>query len=121
MPKFFPHHPPEVPRRFLCFPRPKTPMSMIESSSLSLEYQDLNVNYYVSLVALSILYYDYALTFGLEVSRFWVHRGFSWAAFFFYLNRYLGIFGHIPVVVENFWTGSPSNKDQMSVVSAHIE
>lgn len=86
---------------------------MIDSSSLSLEYQDLNVNYYFSLVALSILYYDYALTFGLEVSRFWVHRGFSWAAFFFYLNRYLGIFGHIPVAVEYFWTGYPSNKAQI--------
>ncbi|KAK0219841.1 hypothetical protein IW262DRAFT_1460958 [Armillaria fumosa] len=87
-------------------------MSMIDSSSLSLEYQDLNVNYYFSLVALSILYYDYALTFGLEVSRFWIHRGFSWAAFLFYLNRYLGIFGHIPVAVEYFWTGYPSNKAQ---------
>ncbi|KAK0439346.1 hypothetical protein EV421DRAFT_856409 [Armillaria borealis] len=90
-------------------------MSMIDSSSLPLEYQDLNVNYYFSLVALSILYYDYALTFGLEVSRFWVHRGFSWAAFFFYLNRYLGIFGHVPVVVEYFWTGYPSNKAQRRV------
>ncbi|KAK0489519.1 hypothetical protein EDD18DRAFT_1359413 [Armillaria luteobubalina] len=90
-------------------------MSVIDSSSLSLEYQDLNVNYYFSLVALSILYYDYALTFGLEVSRFWVHRGFSWAAFFFYLNRYLGIFGHIPVAVEYFWTGYPSNKAQRRV------
>ncbi|KAK0217406.1 hypothetical protein EDD85DRAFT_962054 [Armillaria nabsnona] len=90
-------------------------MSMIDSSNLPLEYQDLNVNYYFSLVALSILYYDYALTFGLEVSRFWVHRGFSWAAFFFYLNRYLGIFGHVPVVVEYFWTGYPSNKAQRRV------
>ncbi|SJL11461.1 uncharacterized protein ARMOST_14865 [Armillaria ostoyae] len=90
-------------------------MSMIDSGSLPLEYQDLNVNYYFSLVALSILYYDYALTFGLEVSRFWVHRGFSWAAFFFYLNRYLGIFGHVPVVVEYFWTGYPSNKAQRRV------
>lgn len=90
---------------------------MIDSSSLSLEYQDLNVNYYFSLVALSILYYDYALTFDLEVSRFWIHRRFSWAAFFFYLNRYLGIFGHVPVVVEYFWTGYPSNKAQMSVAT----
>ncbi|KAK0203923.1 hypothetical protein DFS33DRAFT_1384198 [Desarmillaria ectypa] len=90
-------------------------MPMINSGSLRLEYEDLNVNYYFSLVALSILYYDYALTFGLEVSRFWVHRGFSWAAFFFYLNRYLGIFGHVAVAMEYFWTGYPSNKAQRRV------
>ncbi|KAG7448380.1 uncharacterized protein BT62DRAFT_702350 [Guyanagaster necrorhizus] len=48
----------------------------------------------------------------MEVSRFWVHGAFSWAAFFFYLNRYLGIFGHVPVVVEYFWTGYPPNKVQ---------
>ncbi|KAK0444565.1 uncharacterized protein EV420DRAFT_1648856 [Desarmillaria tabescens] len=90
-------------------------MSMIDSDSLRSEYKDLNVNYYLSLVAFSILYYDYALTFALEVSRFWVHRGFSWAAFFFYLNRYLGIFGHAPVVMEYFWTGYASNKAQRHV------
>ncbi|TFK49497.1 hypothetical protein OE88DRAFT_1663120 [Heliocybe sulcata] len=51
--------------------------------------------------SLSILYYDYALTFRIEIDRFWIPR-FTWASFLFYLNRYLGIFGHIPVALQLF-------------------
>jgi len=50
-----------------------------------------------------VLYYDYVLTFSMEVQRFWPQRGFSWAVFFFYLNRYLSLLGHIPLVIEYFF------------------
>lgn len=46
-----------------------------------------------------ILYYDYALTFSVEVDRFWKGR-LSFATLIFYFNRYLVLFGHIPVLYE---------------------
>ena len=49
----------------------------------------------------AVLYFDYSLTFGDEVERFWM-RKFSPAAFGFFLNRYLSVLGHIPVMYEFF-------------------
>jgi len=40
----------------------------------------------------------------MERERFWSSRAFSWASFFFYANRYLALFGHVPVIVQYFWT-----------------
>ncbi|EPQ53547.1 hypothetical protein GLOTRDRAFT_139744 [Gloeophyllum trabeum ATCC 11539] len=71
---------------------------MTSAESIAL---DLAANDYLSLIAFAVLYYDYTLTFGIEVDRFWAPR-FSWASFLFYLNRYLGIFGHIPVILQLF-------------------
>jgi hypothetical protein len=51
-----------------------------------------------------ILYYDYLLTFSMEVERFWSLRTFTCASFFFFLNRYISVIGHIPVAIEFFWT-----------------
>ncbi|PIL23501.1 hypothetical protein GSI_14813 [Ganoderma sinense ZZ0214-1] len=50
-----------------------------------------------------ILYYDYTLTFGMEVDRFWKRRA-SFASFVFYFNRYLVFLGHIPVLYEFYGT-----------------
>jgi hypothetical protein len=54
---------------------------------------------------LVILYYDYLLTLPLECSRYWGSR-ITLASGFFYLNRYLALLGHIPVVFRYFWTSS---------------
>lgn len=50
---------------------------------------------------LAILYYDYALTFAREVEHFWPspYRTGSWVSVIFFLNRYLAIFGHIPILI----------------------
>jgi len=56
----------------------------------------------VATAAFTILYYDYALTFHLEVNRFWKMRRLTWASSLFYLNRYLSLVGHIPVIVQYF-------------------
>lgn len=64
--------------------------------------RQLYVNLYLSLVSFTLLYYDYLLTLPDEISRFWAHKKFSWAAFFFYLNRYVAFCGNIPVFVEYF-------------------
>ena len=52
----------------------------------------------------AILYYDYLLTFPLEVGRFWLFHETNWATALFYLNRYLSLVGHIPIAMEYFWT-----------------
>jgi hypothetical protein len=50
-----------------------------------------------------LLYYDYALTFGWEVSRYW---GLTATApnVLFFLNRYGMLLGTVPVVFQYFWT-----------------
>ncbi|KAI1787319.1 hypothetical protein LXA43DRAFT_896391, partial [Ganoderma leucocontextum] len=55
----------------------------------------------------AILYFDYAITFGAEVERFWKAR-FSPLSFVFYLNRYLSFFVHIPVIYEFYWAHTHS-------------
>ncbi|KAI0695256.1 hypothetical protein C8T65DRAFT_584450, partial [Cerioporus squamosus] len=52
----------------------------------------------------AVLYYDYALTFSMEVGRFWRFTSGrpSWGAVGFFLNRYLSILGHVPVILEFF-------------------
>ncbi|KAL7278595.1 hypothetical protein ACG7TL_007596 [Trametes sanguinea] len=51
--------------------------------------------------ALAILYYDFVLTIPQEIERFW-SRKLSWPSFLFFLNRYLSVIGHIPVIIEFF-------------------
>ena len=50
---------------------------------------------------LVILYYDYALTFFREVEFFWPHKNrVGWASSLYFLNRYMAIFGYIPIVLR---------------------
>ena len=61
--------------------------------------------------SLVVLYWDYLLTLSDEIKFYWqgtqkklswTPLKLSWTPFFFFLNRYLAIFGHIPVMVEFF-------------------
>ena len=61
----------------------------------------------------AILLYDYCLTFVAEVERCWSFR-LNWALALFYLNRYLVLFGHVPIVVQYFWSTSDPNKLEVS-------
>jgi hypothetical protein len=63
----------------------------------------------------AILIHDYCLTFVAEVERFWRVGQLNWASGFFYLNRYLTLFGHVPVMLEYFWTTSNPNKYEVSL------
>lgn len=62
------------------------------------------VNLSLSLTAachLALLYYDYALTFDLERRLFWSQRSFrQWGPVLFFLNRYCGVVGHAPLIVQ---------------------
>ncbi|KAG6835540.1 hypothetical protein H0H93_000391 [Arthromyces matolae] len=64
--------------------------------------------------ALPLIIYEYLITIDVEVERFWV--GFRqrppWAAFLFFINRYVTILGHIPIVFEYFWYSLRPDKPQ---------
>ena len=62
----------------------------------------------------AILYYDYLLTLSWEVERVWKTSGLNWGAGLFYLNRYVGLLGHIPVIFEYFWSTSNPRKYDVS-------
>ncbi|KAK1225036.1 hypothetical protein PQX77_012035 [Marasmius sp. AFHP31] len=81
--------------------------------------RDLDLNYYCNLVSFTLLYYEYIITFGAEVSRIWAHTSLNAPTVIFYLNRYVGGFGHIPIVLEYFWTapGTPQKAEMWVVVS----
>jgi len=63
----------------------------------------------------AILLYDYCLTFVAEVERCWVGE-FNWATGFFYLNRYVTLFGHVPIMLEYFWSTPNPNKAEVSIL-----
>ncbi|KAK6975141.1 hypothetical protein R3P38DRAFT_3238095 [Favolaschia claudopus] len=60
----------------------------------------------------AVFYYDYLLTFGTEVSRYRGTR-LTWASFLFYLNRYVSLFGTIPVILQFFWEADSSDKSKL--------
>ncbi|KAI0632812.1 hypothetical protein C8Q77DRAFT_1158272 [Trametes polyzona] len=60
-----------------------------------------HVNRIFACIAFAILWYDFVLTIPLEVERYW-KGGRSWASTFYFINRYLSVISHIPVVVEFF-------------------
>lgn len=66
----------------------------------------------------AILYYDYALTLSTEVERFWSSPSFSWGSTFFYLNRYLALFGHIPIVAQDFFVSDIPGKKKVYLVDS---
>ncbi|KAJ7624786.1 hypothetical protein FB45DRAFT_924211 [Roridomyces roridus] len=72
------------------------------SSAVDLQHQ-INSNYYINLVSFTLLYYDYFLTLGAEVERYW-WNGWSWPTILFFLNRYVNVFGTILVAFQYFWT-----------------
>lgn len=47
-----------------------------------------------------LLIYDYALTFSMEVKRIWVPHKVSAATAIYFLNRYVGFFGYMPVLYQ---------------------
>ncbi|KAL5514378.1 hypothetical protein ACEPAG_2466 [Sanghuangporus baumii] len=85
----------------------------IDSESARSIVVQINVNYYLSLIAFAILYYDYLLTFGDEVRFFWRRRKANSVTILFFLNRYLSILGIIPVVLQSFRSWSDKGCDAL--------
>jgi len=68
---------------------------------------------HLSLVA--FLFYDYLLTWSSEVSLYWLDWRFTSTSFFFLANRYVSLFGHIPVIIEFFAPISPESCDRFAL------
>ncbi|KAJ7691050.1 hypothetical protein B0H17DRAFT_1063963 [Mycena rosella] len=77
-------------------------------SAIQIQSQ-LNSNYYFNLVSFSLLFYDYFLTLGWEVERYWGTPS-TWPHILFLGNRYGTLLGNIPVVIQYFWTGNSTPK-----------
>ena len=73
-------------------------------------------HFQLTITWVAILLYDYCLTFGTEVERCWGVGQLNWASGFFYLNRYLVLFGHVPIMLEYFWSTSNPNKTEVSIL-----
>lgn len=79
----------------------------------------ISLNYYLTLVSFTILLHEYLDTLAMEVDRMWYstfhspRMSWNWASFLFYLNRYLVLFGHAPVMLKFFWRTSDPNKLQI--------
>ncbi|KAJ8474740.1 hypothetical protein ONZ51_g7017 [Trametes cubensis] len=75
----------------------------VEAAQILIIAESNHVNRVFAAIAFGILWYDFVLTLPLEVERYW-KGGRSWASIFFFLNRYMTVLSHIPVVVEFFAT-----------------
>lgn len=72
---------------------------------------------YLALISFAILYYDYLLTLSMEVDYFWKQqRWFSWTSLLFILNRYMAVFGVIPIAMEFF---ADLSSDQCHLQTVH--
>jgi hypothetical protein len=57
----------------------------------------------------AVLFYDYAMTFEMEISRFWSPKQHTWGRILFLLNRYGSLFGHIPIIAKIFLHNPTAN------------
>jgi hypothetical protein len=89
-------------------------------TGLDIDTHDRNTNYFLNLVAFTLLYYEYFITLELEVSRFWGLR-LNVPNVLFFANRYGMLLGTIPIVVQYFWTTEPTpHKHAVSRNFTHI-
>jgi hypothetical protein len=79
-------------------------------------YSTVKTSYVIS--AITILFYDYALTLPLEVDRFWNRKRLSWVSALFYVNRYTSLLAHIPVIAEYFWGSYEGLDDRLHICYA---
>ncbi|TBU49953.1 hypothetical protein BD309DRAFT_946572 [Dichomitus squalens] len=77
-------------------------MDSESQAPVAIQAASIWLNRYLTILALSILYYDYLLTFGDEVGHFWGKAKMSLVSVLFVFNRYLGLLGPIPVIAEFF-------------------
>ncbi|KAJ6576065.1 hypothetical protein DFH09DRAFT_371921 [Mycena vulgaris] len=73
----------------------------------------LDSSYYLGAISFTLLFYDYFLTLGWEISRYWGAK-ITWPTVLFFLNRYGTLLGNIPVVIQTFWT-TPSTPTKTTV------
>ena len=66
----------------------------------------------------ALLAYDYALTFSMEVERFWFSRKFSTTTALYFANRYIGLVGYAPILYQ--FLGAPGEDVRYSILTLHF-
>ncbi|KAJ8496900.1 hypothetical protein ONZ45_g12269 [Pleurotus djamor] len=89
------HHLPFQGRYHLCPIDSDTMLSLTANVAQS----QINLVTYVEACSYAILFYDFLLTIGMEVERFWSRPQRSLASVLFYLNRYAVLVGYIVYLV----------------------
>ncbi|TFY77035.1 hypothetical protein EWM64_g6978 [Hericium alpestre] len=56
----------------------------------------------LNIVAFIVLYYDYVLTLPMEFECYWQPGSLNLASGIFFVNRYVALAGHIPIVYQCF-------------------
>ncbi|KAM5533266.1 hypothetical protein V8D89_013043 [Ganoderma adspersum] len=72
---------------------------------------------YTTVVAFTILYYDFALTLLSEIEFFWTSANWSIISVLFVVNRYFGLIGAIPLGFEYFGTVSEHTYHQAFAIA----
>ncbi|KAI0726586.1 hypothetical protein C8Q72DRAFT_845211 [Fomitopsis betulina] len=78
-------------------------MSDVYPNDPQAERYQVFLHNYLHLVGITIFYFDYALTFGVEYTRIWKQPA-TRSNYLFFLNRYLTLFGDVAVNVGNFYS-----------------
>ncbi|KAJ7115104.1 hypothetical protein C8R43DRAFT_1156304 [Mycena crocata] len=77
----------------------------MDDGTIDLADQTILLNY-LHLLGISILYWDHLITLDNEIKYIWIRK--KWASsIWFFLIRYLGFAGNIPVVLFSFMTLAP--------------
>ncbi|KIM57173.1 hypothetical protein SCLCIDRAFT_1143614 [Scleroderma citrinum Foug A] len=64
----------------------------------------LDIDRLFTAVVFTLVLYDYTLTIGQEIELFWKRSWRSWTFFLFIANRYITVFGRVPLLVYSFWS-----------------
>ncbi|KAF9446754.1 hypothetical protein P691DRAFT_707960 [Macrolepiota fuliginosa MF-IS2] len=92
-------------------PSPTEPSADTVAAAISIQEQVFLVGY-ASLPAYTILYYDYLLTLGDEIRLFWSEK-LTVTIVIFYLNRYIALLGHIPIIFGRYLLSLSSDRTQV--------
>lgn len=83
----------------------------VGATEIATAFRDATLNRQIPLAGLVILYWDFIVTFSMEVERYWGRRfAFSWPTVCFLGCRYLALIGHIPVL---FQIAQPVNNESL--------
>ncbi|PIL24129.1 hypothetical protein GSI_13881 [Ganoderma sinense ZZ0214-1] len=96
-------------------------MSSVVSQSVrdAAEYwaSTVRTDSYITVVAFTILYYDFALTVVSEIEFFWTSANWSIISVLFVVNRYFGLLGTVPLGFEYFGTPSEQTYHQAFAIA----
>ncbi|KAF5324247.1 hypothetical protein D9619_011401 [Psilocybe cf. subviscida] len=84
------------------------------ASTMSSTMRDISIHDYLHVFAVSFLFYDHAITLGDEVEYLW-KRPKTRSTLWFFVTRYMGLFGNIAVTILAFTSMSSASCKRYSL------